>query len=351
MKKNLLIVALVFFALFCTFAADSKTEYFSSEEALSKLNNDYSISVRYSVSTVKGSDPSGFTEMTTIKNGGYTMFETEGTRLLMNNESMYGYDTGYDKYTSYINTKELTDQDFSQMVFSLGLIQESIEYDTKSSGTYLGRAVDIYKREVKEDSGFGSTFSSAVFYMDKKTGLCFKAESITETSVMGYNAYYKMVFEVTKFSDSGKADMQKELNKILATSWPTREQFTQMGLPNVSKMDFKAFTAEVYLDYDTQKPTEHKIMFRLNSKSDFDKICSSLYNIGFKKNSGGESVKLDELKYMDLSDSVYYYGSFEGYYDNEGKKGVRVDYSNSEYYEVEEKEVPIASITFFSYYW
>lgn len=162
------------------------------------LKGDYSITYRYTTTTGGG----GSIELTSIHTSEGYCLKAAGTETLYikNDAGTYDMYTGAGGKFVKIPMDPLTEADVQSMSFAYNFMQKAAATKglTKAgSETVAGRDCEKYTQTA---TGYGSTFT-AVFYVDKATGICMKFSYDVDSANEGQS--FDLTFECLEFKTSG----------------------------------------------------------------------------------------------------------------------------------------------------
>lgn len=268
----------------------------SKKDVENNLGDNYAITLKYGFSSTEDEDEAAFITTKTVGNASYTFIDSS------DGDKDYYYIVGNDVYTDYdeelgvfqkcVSSENLAQYSnaFKQIVTSQ---VDSVSYNSKSSGTFLGRNVTIYKWSQSINVVVASVAYNWEYIVDDATGLVLKqAATVSGSSVDGAGAV-GACFEVTELQIGG-VSLADEQRRIAVDKWPTSADFTTFGINEIAKIDGEFVYSNATIE-DTGIASEKEYTYKIADKAAFDQLCQSFYNAGFKKNYNGEAKEFTEL--------------------------------------------------------
>ena len=231
----------------------------------------------------------------------------------------YEYDTDLNKYRSLQNYRSVPNP-FTSIAIVF-LVQEEIEYTSKTSVTFLNRPCTKYIEVINNGSFVASASSEEEWIIDNQTGLCLKhaLKISASTTDEGY-VEASGAFEVAEFvtdAASVSAFMKEHIDKIVVSEWDI-EMFSYAGLEESGTYKFaltdildssvveKLVIDEAVKDMDADGVYCYDVNYYLyvsqgEGEAISNKLVQNFYGLGAKYNSDYE------LKPIDSSEDTIYF--------------------------------------------
>ena len=216
-------------------------------------------------------------------------------------------------------------------VNAIFLVEPEIEYTSKSSVTFLGRACTKYDYQESESNVAASATYERHWIMDNATGACLKYNAAVTGSSIGYGLSAASAnFEVTKFELGEAVDqyITRLSQKILIKEWDV-DILEKLGLiesgnnhldiydiasgANIDSSQLQLREAENDVYADTGNGTYSNTYFVLVSQtageSFVQALITNMFNCGAKYNDEGElqsSALAEPLCYIDRDGGLSY---------------------------------------------
>ncbi len=316
----------------------------SQEEAIALIGNKYLVDVKIVTSSRgEGGEVSNEVHYYAASDGTYYYVgvgEAQGNlfKALGDGFISYSFDNEIGKYRELTNYRSVPNP-FTAVAI-LFLVQEDLEYTSKSSVTFLGRACTKYEYLYSGASIGASASQTEEWIIDNETGVCFKHSIDITGSVVGQgSAYASGTYEVTQFElNNSKVDafIKEQTDKVVVSEWDT-EMFSYAGL---SENGTYKFTLSDILDssviekleiVDATKDLDDNDVFcydvnyylylsQSEGEAISNKLVQNFYGLGAKYNSDYELKPIDSsddsLYFVEKEDGVMTYSFFTGYINN-----------------------------------
>ena len=250
-------------------------------------------------------------------------------RLSDDSLASYSYDREAGGYTSM--TIFPTEINPFRSVNAIFLVEPEIEYTSKSSVTFLGRACTKYDYQESESNVAASATYERHWIMDNATGACLKYNAAVTGSSIGYgSAGASANFEVTKFELGEAVDqyITRISQKILIKEWDV-DILEKLGLSesgnnhldiydiasganiDSSKLQLREAENDVYADTGngTYSNTYFVLVSQTAGESLVQALITNMFNCGAKYNDEGElqsSALAEPLCYIDRDGGLSY---------------------------------------------
>ena len=237
----------------------------------------------------------------------------------------YEYDTDLNKYRSLQNYRSVPNP-FTAIAIVF-LVQEEIEYTSKTSVTFLNRPCTKYTEVINNGSFVASASSEEEWIIDNQTGLCLK-HSLKISASATDEGYVEAsgAFEVAEFvtdAASVSAFMKEHTDKIVVSEWDT-EMFSYAGLEESGSYKFaltdildssvveKLVIDEAVKDMDADGVYCYDVNYYLyvsqkEGEAISNKLVQNFYGLGAKYNSDYELKPIDSSE-----DTIYFVEREEG---------------------------------------
>lgn len=284
----------------------------SNEEVRELIGDNYALKAEF----IAESDDSDRVTIETKQDGEFAFTlnyhiddsEVSQEKRLSKGNLVYQYDDVSHKYTSITRVRgaELSTLDALSFIlgYDTGLTSTKITYNTKETGTFIGRPVTIYTTKIGVSlTGIISAGYTNTYTFDDATGLCLKMIHSINASTAGDSSGGSFGYEVKSFTIGG-VSLDSEIAKVVVSEWPTETQFDEMGIPALQKVNGSLVNAEVNLVDGLAY--SYSLILEMEDETSFTTLTEEAYSLGFDKNSNLENRTLEELIESDV---------FQGYYD------------------------------------
>ncbi len=304
----------------------------SKEEVEDALGGNYEIVVKFGIySSESGSAPT-YTQKNTVKVAdGYTFYsnvdlpedDASPVVYLSGDGILYSYDDESEKYTSGVALNE-DNEVIGAYGFVLAFVGTEIEYNTKTTETFIGRSCTKYSREFTMTVAGSSINTSVCYYIDNQTGICLKYSLSGDVSTAAASSSSSNIaFEAESFT-LGQTDLDGEIAKIAVVEWPSAAQFDSFGLDNVANPEGNFFSGNVTIE--ESNISSISICFTIDNLDDVCDLCADLYDAGAKYDESGNLIPTADLP--SPSDSII---AFQGYTIDNNSAGLSATENGNNY--------------------
>lgn len=309
----------------------------SRDEVANLIGDKYLITIKVdsSYKDSSGQTVEEYVEYTTLSDGEYSYWGTSVDDLSKgslyrrcDDTSLVAYDYDKDAEGYYEMVVFPTEINPFRSVNAIFLVESEIEYTTKTSTTFLGRACTKYEYKDSEASLAGTATYERTWFVDDATGACLKYSAAVSGSGLGYSGGASANFEVTQFEQGSKVDetIKKITDKIFIKEWD-EEFFGKLGLveaggasfkldkilkeANVekSKLQLREADNEVNETTGTYSVQYFAALSQSEGEELVKKIITNIFNCGAKYDSDGTSYEnplAEPLCYIDSDGNLSY---------------------------------------------
>lgn len=295
---------------------NNKDQMKTRDEVAALIGEKYLITVRVDSSyrDSNGQTVEEYVTYTTVSDGVYSYWGTSldnlanGSLYKRVNADLVSYD--YSEEAGGYNSMSVFPTEINpfRSVNIIFFSELELEYTSKSSTTFLGRACTKYEYKEANASAAGAATYERTWIVDDNTGACLKYSAAVTGSGLGVNGGASGNFEVTEFVQGSSVDVtiKKITDKIFVKEWDT-SALEKLGLSakdgymldiysicranniDSSKLQLREVSSEVFADTGNG---EHSTQyFAQLSQSEGEKlvkaIITNLFNCGAKYDSDG----------------------------------------------------------------